>query len=60
MTTDAPYQRQMLMCRARAKVCRLEADNLTGYDREAWLCLADNWDIMADEFERIDAPQMVH
>lgn len=52
--------RRMLMCRARAKFCRLEADNVIGLDREAWLSLADNWDIMADEFEQMDRPRWPH
>lgn len=47
----SPYDK-ILLYRARAERCRLDAENARSTTEEdAWLELAEDWDILADAFE---------
>lgn len=48
----SPYRGNILKCRARARKCRLDAENArNGPEKEAWLHLAEDWDKLAQALE---------
>jgi hypothetical protein len=55
------YRADILRCREKADQCRLDAESArTGPDEEAWLDLAEDWDRLADAFERAQGPMWLH
>jgi len=49
---------KILLYRARADRCRLDAENTRiSTEEEAWLDLAEDWDNLADAFEREQGPK---